>query len=94
MAIRLAVDSSKVFEVKVRGELASKVSIFHRADYEALLRKGVVLAVDTGDDVIHFVEPAGTLLFLRKTCVEVVGPASPKIVVEADSEKGLIARRV
>jgi len=84
MKKRLVGDSEKVFRVKARQELACRVSIAHRGDYEALLRKGVVLAVDSGDGIFHLVEPVGMLCFLRKTCMRVLGSASPKTVVEAD----------
>lgn len=94
MKKRLRVDSSKVLRAIVRPELASRVCVCQRGDYEALSRKGEMLVVDTGDDVVHFVEPVGVFYFLKKHCVQVIGPASPKIVVEADGKKGFIARRV
>lgn len=93
MKKRLVVDSSNVFRATVRPELANGVCICQRGDYEALSRKGEMLVVD-GGDVFHFVEPVGVFQFLKKQCVQVIGPASPKIVVEADGKKGFIARRV
>mgnify|MGYP001568870679 CR=1 FL=1 len=94
MGKRLVVDGSKVFKVKARRELADKVCVCHRRDYEMIAGKGPILVVDGGNDVFYLVEPVGEFKFLRKTCVQVLGPASPELVVEADSEKGFIARRV
>ncbi len=94
MSTRLVVDRKKVFRVRARRELASQVCTCQRGDYEAILRKGSVLVVDGGNDVFYLVEPVGVFQFLRKTYVHVIGPVSPKIVVEADGEKGFIARRV
>lgn len=92
MAKRLAVDGDNVVRVRAREELVRQVSIAHRGDYEVLLRKGVVLAVDGGNDCFYLVEPVGALSFLRKGCVKVLGLAPKNVIVEADKKNGFVRR--
>lgn len=93
MAERVAVDPKKVFRVRAKNDMACKVGVAHRGDYESLIRKGIVLAVDAGNGVFYFTEPEGSLSFLRKECLKVIGPAPKNIVVEATKE-GFVSRRV
>ena len=89
----LVVDPKKVFRVRAKNDMTCKVSVAHRGDYESLVRKGVVLAVDGGNGVYYFTEPEGSLHCLRKECIKVIGPAPKNIVVEATKE-GFVSRRV
>ena len=93
MAEFVAVDATKVFRVRAKNEVACRVGIAHRGDFEGLVRKGIVLAVDGGNGAFYLVEPVGALSFLRKECIKVVGPAPKNIVVEA-TKKGFVSRRV
>ncbi|MCR4323085.1 MAG: hypothetical protein NUV61_03280 [Candidatus Azambacteria bacterium] len=93
MATKVVVDGKNVFRVKAEEKVARRVGVAHRADYEALLRMGVVLAVDTGGEVFHLVKPVGAIHFVRKTCVRVLGLAPAKIVVSA-TKSGFVVQRV
>lgn len=73
MAERL--DGEVALTVTVKEELAGSVGLACRADFEKLIRKGKILVFDRGGDVVHLLEPQGVISFLRKTCVNVIGPA-------------------
>lgn len=93
MGKKFAVDRSKVFKVRAKKDVACRVSVAHRSDYDALLRKGAVLAVDDGNGAFHLVEQVGSINALRKDCVEVVGPAPPRTTVYFN-KKRFVSRRV
>lgn len=89
MEKKIAVDGKKVFRIKAKWEVACQVGVAHRGDYEALLRKGAVLAVDIGEGVFHLVDPVGMLHSLRKRCVKVLGRA-PSDVRVCFNKKGFM----
>lgn len=73
MAERL--DGEVALWVQVKEELVDRVGPAHRADFQSLIQKGKILVFDRGGEFVHLLEPQGALSFLRKACVNVIGPA-------------------